>query len=192
MGVLKMKSNKGKVMNEKFLALPSLSFILLFFLIISFVSLIVAIFSIRIVDDRKVALVLIFLFIIFIFLLILFLSFFQIVYLYKDTICCKNIWKKTVIKINEITNISIQVSVKGGKFINIETDSQKMAFEYTKKSFSKIEKYCDKYLGKVFFKYGKKQRMLESTYIITDSTRNLNNTNLGKEIIKLQEIYNRL
>jgi len=34
--------------------------------------------------------------------------------------------------------------------------------------------------------------MLESTYIITDSTRNLNNTNLGKEIIKLQEIYNRL
>lgn len=25
--------------------------------------------------------------------------------------------------------------------------------------------------GKVFFKYGKKQRMLESTYIITDSTR---------------------
>ncbi len=46
--------------------------------------------------------------------------------------------------------------------------------------------------GKVFFKYGKKQRMLESTYIITDSTRNLNNTNLGKEIIKLQEIYNRL
>lgn len=63
-----MKSNKGKVMNEKFLALPSLSFILLFFLIISFVSLIVAIFSIRIVDDRKVALVLIFLFIIFIFL----------------------------------------------------------------------------------------------------------------------------
>ena len=141
-----MKSNKGKVMNEKFLALPSLSFILLFFLIISFVSLIVAIFSIRIVEDRKVALVLIFLFIIFIFLLILFLSFFQIVYLDKDTICCKNIWKKTVIKINEITNISIQVSVKGGKFINIETDSQKMAFEYTKKSFSKIEKYCDKYL----------------------------------------------
>ena len=46
--------------------------------------------------------------------------------------------------------------------------------------------------GRVFFKYGKKQRMLESTYIITDSIRNLNNTSLGKEIIKLQEMYNKL
>lgn len=46
--------------------------------------------------------------------------------------------------------------------------------------------------GRVFFKYGKEQRILESTYIITDSIRNLNNTNLGKEIIKLQEMYNRL
>ena len=46
--------------------------------------------------------------------------------------------------------------------------------------------------GEVFFKYGKKQRMLESTYIITDSIRNLRNTSLGKEIIKLQEKYNKL
>ena len=46
--------------------------------------------------------------------------------------------------------------------------------------------------GRVFFKYGKKQRMLESTYIMTDSIRNLNNTSLGKEIIKLQEMYNKL
>ena len=46
--------------------------------------------------------------------------------------------------------------------------------------------------GEVFFKYGKKQRMLESTYIITDSIRNLSNTSLGKEIIKLQEKYNKL
>lgn len=46
--------------------------------------------------------------------------------------------------------------------------------------------------GKLFFKYGKKQRMLESTYIITDSIKNLNNTSLGKEIIKLQEKYNKL
>ncbi len=46
--------------------------------------------------------------------------------------------------------------------------------------------------GIVFFKYGKKQRMLESTYIMTDSIRNLNNTSLGKEIIKLQEMYNKL
>ena len=46
--------------------------------------------------------------------------------------------------------------------------------------------------GRVFFKHGKKQRMLESTHIMTDSTRNLYNTSLGKEIIKLQEKYNRL
>lgn len=46
--------------------------------------------------------------------------------------------------------------------------------------------------GRVFFKYGKKQRMLESTYIMTDSMRNLCNTSLGKEIIKLQEKYNKL
>ena len=46
--------------------------------------------------------------------------------------------------------------------------------------------------GKVFFKYGKKQRMLESTYIITDSINSLMNTGLGKEIIKLQDMYNKL
>ena len=46
--------------------------------------------------------------------------------------------------------------------------------------------------GNVFFKYGKKQRMLESTYIMTDSIKNLQNTSLGKEIIKLQEKYNKL
>ncbi|MBS1364142.1 MAG: hypothetical protein HPY96_07960 [Bacilli bacterium] len=46
--------------------------------------------------------------------------------------------------------------------------------------------------GRVFFKYGKKQRLLESTYIMTDAIRNLSNTSLGKEIIKLQEKYNKI
>ena len=46
--------------------------------------------------------------------------------------------------------------------------------------------------GRVFFKYGKKQRLLESTYIMTDAIRNLSNISLGKEIIKLQEKYNKL
>ena len=46
--------------------------------------------------------------------------------------------------------------------------------------------------GKKFFKYGKNQRMLESTYLITDSMKNLKNTNLGKEILKLQNIYNNI
>lgn len=43
--------------------------------------------------------------------------------------------------------------------------------------------------GEKFFKYGKTQRMLESTYIITDSIKNLGSTNLGKEILKLQNMY---
>lgn len=47
-------------------------------------------------------------------------------------------------------------------------------------------------IGKKFFKYGKNQRMLESTYLITDSMKNLKNTNLGKEILKLQDIYNKI
>ena len=45
---------------------------------------------------------------------------------------------------------------------------------------------------RVFFKYGKKQRMLQSTYIMTDTIRNLGNTSLGKEIVELQEKYNKL
>lgn len=45
--------------------------------------------------------------------------------------------------------------------------------------------------GKLFFKYGKKQQLLESTYIITDSIKNLANTILGEKVIELQEVYNR-
>lgn len=46
--------------------------------------------------------------------------------------------------------------------------------------------------GEIFFKYGKNQRMLESTYLITDSMKNLKNTILGKEILKLQNIYDNI
>lgn len=46
--------------------------------------------------------------------------------------------------------------------------------------------------NKLFFKYGKKQRQLESTYIITDSMKNLSNTILGKKVIELQEVYNKI
>ena len=44
--------------------------------------------------------------------------------------------------------------------------------------------------GKVFFKYGKGQRMLESTYLITDSLSELNKTPLGRKIAELQKLYN--
>lgn len=46
--------------------------------------------------------------------------------------------------------------------------------------------------GKVFFKYGKEQRLLESSYLMSDSLENLGDTSLGKKIIKLQDIYDSL
>ena len=44
--------------------------------------------------------------------------------------------------------------------------------------------------GDVFFKYGKKQRMLESAYLIIDSLNALDRTSLGRKIILLQDMYN--
>lgn len=44
--------------------------------------------------------------------------------------------------------------------------------------------------GNLYFKHGKKQRLLESTYIITDSMEDLINTELGKQVIELQKMYN--
>ena len=46
--------------------------------------------------------------------------------------------------------------------------------------------------GKVFFKYGKSQRLLESTYSMTDSFERLNNTPLGKKILEVQGLYDKL
>ena len=46
--------------------------------------------------------------------------------------------------------------------------------------------------GNIYFKYGKKQRMLMSTYLLTDSIEGLSSSQLGVEILELQEIYNRL
>lgn len=44
--------------------------------------------------------------------------------------------------------------------------------------------------GEVYFKYGKKQRMLESMYLITDSLPSLGETSLGRRISELQKLYN--
>ena len=46
--------------------------------------------------------------------------------------------------------------------------------------------------GEIYFKYGKKQRMLESTYFMTDSPVNLGGTPLGIKIFALQEMYRKL
>lgn len=46
--------------------------------------------------------------------------------------------------------------------------------------------------GKIYFKYGKKQRLLESSYLITDSLNDLSNTALGESVLNLQNLYNSL
>jgi hypothetical protein len=46
--------------------------------------------------------------------------------------------------------------------------------------------------GVIYFKYGKKQRLLESSYLITDSLSDLAHTILGKSILKLQKFYDDL
>lgn len=47
-------------------------------------------------------------------------------------------------------------------------------------------------LGEVYFKYGKKQRMLESAYLVLDSCDGLGDTSLGKKILELQTVYSRI
>ncbi len=43
--------------------------------------------------------------------------------------------------------------------------------------------------GEILFKYGKRQRLLVSTYILSDSLENLCNISLGEKIIELQKMY---
>ena len=43
--------------------------------------------------------------------------------------------------------------------------------------------------GKIHFKYGKKQRLLESSYLITDSLNDLSHTALGECVLRLQNLY---
>lgn len=55
---------------------------------------------------------------------------------------------------------------------------------------SELLSYANK--GKIYFKYGKKQRLLESSYLITDSLNDLSHTVLGEYVLKLQNLYNTL
>lgn len=55
---------------------------------------------------------------------------------------------------------------------------------------SELLLYANK--GEVYFKYGKKQRLLESTYLITDSLNDLSHTVLGKCILRFQSFYDAL
>ena len=51
-----------------------------------------------------------------------------------------------------------------------------------------INNYASK--GKIFFKYGKNQRMLESTYMMIDTFERIGKTKLGRHIFELQHIIN--
>lgn len=46
--------------------------------------------------------------------------------------------------------------------------------------------------GEVIFKYGRRHRMLESTYLMTDAFEKLDSTGIGHIIMALQQIYNKL
>lgn len=55
---------------------------------------------------------------------------------------------------------------------------------------SELLLYANK--GEIYFKYGKKQRLLESSYLIIDSLNDLSHTVLGKCILRLQKLYDTL
>ena len=55
---------------------------------------------------------------------------------------------------------------------------------------SELLSYASK--GEIYFKYGRKQRLLESSYLITDSLNDLSNTALGKCVLRLQNLYDAL
>ena len=55
---------------------------------------------------------------------------------------------------------------------------------------SELLSYANK--GKIYFKYGKKKRLLESSYLITDSLNDLSRTALGEYVLKLQNLYDDL
>lgn len=46
--------------------------------------------------------------------------------------------------------------------------------------------------NEIFFKYGTKNRMLQSTYYMLDSLSHLDSTELGRSISALQQEYNKL
>lgn len=55
---------------------------------------------------------------------------------------------------------------------------------------SELLSYANK--GKIYFKYGKEQRLLESSYLITDSLNDLSHTALGECVLRLQNLYDTL
>ena len=55
---------------------------------------------------------------------------------------------------------------------------------------SELLSYANK--GKIYFKYRKKQRLLESSYLITDSLNDLSHTALGECVLRLQNLYDTL
>ena len=93
--------------------------------------------------------------------------------------------------------IELESILREIKFLKQQTDlgndilwTKQQIEEIVEPEIVELYSYANK--GVVYFKYGKKQRRLESSYCLTDSLQNLNSTDLGLKIINLQEIYNRL
>lgn len=81
------------------------------------------------------------------------------------------------------------------KYCDIEKDNSYSKWELSQLDYVQSEMrelLNNSTKDNVYFRFGKKQRMLESTYFITDSLCNLGATDLGKEIIILQEIYDKI
>lgn len=91
--------------------------------------------------------------------------------------------------LNEII-LAIELELEMHNCSNYSLWSPDQLKNIVRPEMNKLLEYALK--GKVFFRYGKRQRLLESTYIITDSYARLDNTSLGSKILELQKMYNSL
>lgn len=110
----------------------------------------------------------------------------------------QNLSKKEIVELDYKSHLtSSQVSmleqIKNILFL-VETETKDKKTIWNADELSAVKREMEELYshfvnGESCFKYGRKQRMLESTYLLTDSFKNLNNTTLGIEILNFQEMY---
>ena len=71
-----------------------------------------------------------------------------------------------------------------------ETEYELGLSSISREQIEELKAHADS--GTVYYKYGRKQRMLASAYLLTDSLRALDHTTLGEKINSLQEMYDSL
>ena len=91
-----------------------------------------------------------------------------------------------------LKDILMQIDLLEKKMVHHQTMSKfdLEQLNYIRKEIQELNQYAQK--GTVYFKYGKRQRTLDSSYIVTDSLSNFTSTQLGKQLNKLQDLYSRL